>query len=405
MSLLDLITSESEWKKFYGYKTGLAVEKRFAKDLESFIAEKRYIAVGEIIKNNDPFPLPRKAVISKMSSLKKRTVYIYPGDENIVLKFLTYKLIRRYDHLFSPNLYSFRAGTSAKEAIRNLVSVRGIREMYAYKVDISNYFNSIPIDRLIPELKEVLSDDPELAEFLTSLLEVPYVIDSNGGLITEQKGIMAGSPQASFYANLYLRELDRWFQTLGIPYARYSDDIIVFAPTREECEAHASFIREQLISHGLTINPDKEAFFTPEEGFIFLGFSYRAGVVDIAPASIAKIKAKMRRKARALKRWKDRRNKGPDNAAAAFIRVFNRKLYISEGELDDNELSWSKWYFPVINTAESLRVIDRYAQDCVRYIMSGKRNKSRFRVTYQDMKELGLKSLVHSYYAYEEDLS
>ena len=58
------------------------------------------------------------------------------------------------------------------------------------------------------------------------------------------------------------------------------------------------------------------------------------------------------------------------------------------------------WYFPVINTAESLGVIDRYAQDCLRFLLSGKRTKARFSVRYEDMKKLGYRNLVHEYYGY-----
>jgi hypothetical protein len=62
-------------------------------------------------------------------------------------------------------------------------------------------------------------------------------------------------------------------------------------------------------------------------------------------------------------------------------------------------LSWSLWYFPVINTVESLREIDRYAQDCLRFLISGRRTKARYNVRYDDLKQLGYRSLVHEYYS------
>ena len=44
--------------------------------------------------------------------------------------------------------------------------------------------------------------------------------------------------------------------------------------------------------------------------------------------------------------------------------------------------------------------IDRYAQDCLRVLMSGQRTKGRFNVRYEDLKKLGYRSLVHEYYAF-----
>ena len=208
---------------------------------------------------------------------------------------------------------------------------------------------------------------------------------------------MAGTPLSAFLANLYLRELDWAFYDKGIIYGRYSDDIILFAESLELCEKYADFLRSFIADYGLTINPSKESFYKPQDEWVFLGFSYKDGIIDIAPASVEKLKNKMRRKARALQRWKKRNEINGENAALAFIRIFNSKLFEYS---DSNDLTWSKWFFSVINTDESLKIIDHYAQECVRFLISGKRTKSRFNVRYNDIKRLGLRSLVHEYYKY-----
>ena len=399
MSLLDLLQSEECWNMFYEYKSSLACPKDFTRELACFIGRKAWLPVCDAISRRDPFPLPRRSVISKMGSDKKRVVYIYPRDENMVLKLLTWLLLRRYDGLFAPNLYSFRPGTSAKDAVRRLMRVRGIEKMYAYKADIHNYFNSVPVERLIPLLQASLTDDPALLAFLTGLLEEPCVMDG-GQAVAEDKGIMAGTPLSAFYANLYLNRLDRLFAERGLIYARYSDDVIVFGADMDEVRAHAGTIRAFLCEAGLEINPDKEAFFSPGEGWTFLGFSFRDGVADIAPATLIKLKQKMRRKARALARWRDRNGISGEKAARAFIRIFNRKLFENAG---DNELSWSRWFFSVINTTESLHEIDLYAQDCLRFLISGRHTKARYNVRYDELKDLGYRSLVNAYYSFSEE--
>ena len=105
----------------------------------------------------------------------------------------------------------------------------------------------------------------------------------------------------------------------------------------------------------------------------------------------------MRRKTRALRRWRQRNGLDGEKAARAFIRIFNRKLFENPA---DHELTWTYWFFPVITTADSLRVIDNYAQDCVRVLVSDTHTKKRFDVRYEDMKKMGLRSLVHEYYAF-----
>ena len=398
MSLLDRLSDEASWEAFYTYKSSLACPTFFLKSLRTSIDQKEYLSVCRKIASGERFVLPEKAVISKLSSQKKRTVYTYPRAENTVMKLLTYLLLRKYDRLFSPGLYSFRPGRTAMDAVRYLIRFPGIHSMTAYKVDIHDYFNSIPIEQLIPMLSSVLADDPLLLHFLCSLLEEEYVLD-NGQLIREQKGIMAGTPLSSFYANLYLKDLDESFRKRSIPYARYSDDIIVFGHTPEETQSYAEEIRSFLTEKGLSVNPEKESFFQPGDPWVFLGFIVDGKTVDIAPATVRKLKQKMRRKTRALARWKKRNDQSGERAAKAFIRLFNRKLLENAR---DNELTWSHWFFSMINTTRSLKEIDHYAQDCIRYLMSDTHTKARYRVTYNEIKRLGYQNLVHAYYQFKK---
>ncbi|MBR6101227.1 MAG: group II intron reverse transcriptase domain-containing protein [Ruminococcus sp.] len=395
MSLLDKLSDPNCWERFYEYKTSLVSKKSFTAELRSFIDGKGYLPVCGRISSGESFPLPRRSEISKQETGKKRVIYIYPPAENTVLKLLTHLMLRKYDGCFAGGLYSFRPNHTAQMAVRKLTRTPGIGSMWAYKADISNYFNSVDISLLMPMLEKTLGNDRELYGFLSSLLTEPCVLD-DGRRITEQKGIMAGTPISAFCANLYLSELDRRFEALGVPYARYSDDIIVFSEDRDKLDEYKELVHSFLREKGLTVNPDKELLSAPGEGWVFLGLSYKDGIIDIAPASVVKLKAKMRRKTRALMRWQQRSGISPEKAAKAFIRIFERKLF---GGNEDNDLTWSYWYFPVINTDRSLRVIDRYAQDCIRYLISGKRTASRFNVRYEDMKQLGLRSLVHEYYS------
>ena len=396
MSLLYELSKQEVWEKFYEYKTSLVCPKDIADNLRGFIDRREYKPVCDLIDKGE-FSLPARSVISKQSSQKKRTVFTYPMPENTVLKLLTYLMLRKYDGIFSNDLFSFRPGRTAKDAIHMLLKDPKIFEKYSYKVDVSDYFNSIPIELMIPGLKEVLCDDERLFDFLKGLLEEQYVIDkkSSEKVPGGKKGIMAGTPIASFYANLYLKDLDRMFEDRGITYARYSDDIIVFADTKEEVIGYSDEIKEYLYKKGLSVNPAKECFGDKDEGFVFLGFGLKKGVIDVAPASVTKLKQKMRRKTRALMRWRKRNALSGEKAAKAFIRVFNRKLLESS---QDSDLSWAYWYFSTINTVQSLHEIDRYAQECIRYLISGTHTKARYNILYDDIKKLGYRSLVNAYY-------
>ena len=393
--MLNALINPTVWQEFLEYKSEHGhMNKKELQLWEQFISEKDYLPIGQAILQGSTFLPPRKSEISKMHSQKKRTVYIYSDTENRVLKLLTFLLQQKYDQLFAPNLYSFRRHKGVRDAITKLIRTPNIRQMWSYKVDISNYFNSIPVHSLLPLLHNTLADEPETYRFLASLLENPLVND-RGKLISEEKGIMAGTPISTFLANLYLSHMDHYFADNHVIYARYSDDIIFFCPTQEDLEEKIHILHEFLAKAGLTINPAKEARTAPGEMWVFLGICYLGGIVDVAPVSVEKLKGKMRRKARALKRWKDRKGKTPLQAAGAFIKVFNKKLFENPME---HELTWARWYFPLINTADSLREIDNYCQSCIRYLATGKHTKAAYNFRYEEMKELGYISVVNQYY-------
>ena len=399
MSLIDKLFEKSSWERFYEYKSGLRCSKRFKKELREFIDSEAYFTYKDAVISCSDLPLPSKSVISKMSSRKKRTVYKYPYEFNMVLKLLTYLTLRKYDHIYSPNLYSFRPGIFAKDAISAICRTKDLHSLYSYKIDVSDYFNSIPVDKICSILDDTVTDDDKLLLFMKTLLREEKVI-SGDSIISERKGIMAGTPIASFYADLYLKDLDQWFADRGILYARYSDDIIVFAKDEDSINEYKKVILDHLKDKVLTVNPDKEVYGRPEDGFTFLGVEVKNGDIDIAPASVVKLKQKMRRKARALDRWRHREGLDGTKAAAAFIRIFNHKLLEVN---EDSDLTWSLWFFPVITTSKSLHEIDLYAQELLRFLISGTHTKSRYNVRYEDLKALGYKSLVNEYYSFEKN--
>ncbi len=394
MNIIDRLALKSEWERYYSYKLEQGnISEKDAVDLHDFIVGEEYLPVVQKILDGKSLSPPEKKLIGKSGSKKKRAVYTYSRAENYVLKLIAF-LLREYDSVFAPNLYSFRKDMGVKTAINRLMRIRGLYRHYVYKVDISNYFNSVDVQLLMPSLAEVLSDEPELYEFIRGLLKSTCVI-SDGQLISESKGIMAGVPISGFLANLFLSDMDFYFCRQNITYMRYSDDIIVFAGTREELDGYIAVIKDTLANHHLVINESKEIISQPGEQWSFLGFSFMDGVIDICPVSFCKLKAKMRRKTRALARWASRKGVSGQAAARAFVNKFNAKLY-------DNpvysELTWTRWFFPVINTDKTLAQIDSYMLECIRYLATGKRTKGRFSFRYEDIKALGYRSLVNEYY-------
>lgn len=397
-SIIDLLGEQQTWEEFLTYRL---LKGRFNwyefDEADTYVSEAQYRDVVGRLQRGEPLSVPTRHLVNKMGNGKKRVVYSFPPDEMIVLKAMTF-LLYRYDSQLAPNCYSFRRGQTAHGAISHLVRTINNRPMWAYKLDIHNYFNSISIPLLLPILSEVLADDPPLYAFFERMLTDgrAHVGDE---IISEERGVMAGTPTSPFLANIYLREVDHHFAETGVLYARYSDDIILFAPNREMLDRHIGDLNAFLEKYRLEVNPDKVRIYQPDEAFDFLGFKCKGRNIDIADATRRKMKEKIRRKARSLQRWRSKKGIAAEKAMKVLIRYFNRKFFESD---DPSELTWSRWFFPIINQTEGLREIDHYLQYNLRYVATGRHNNANYRTRYDQLKQLGYRSLVHEFYGAEE---
>ena len=393
-SILTQLTRQEAWEEFLAYRL---MKGRFNwhefNEADRFVEQEAYLHLAQRIARGEGLGIPTKKIVNKMGSGKKRVVYSYAPDEMVILKLIAFRLYK-YDACFTPNCYAFRRGIKASDAIFSIRRAIGDRKMWAYKLDIHDYFNSISIDILLPILEEMLADDRPLYCFFEKMLTDNRVV-SGGETILESHGVMAGVPTAPFLADVYLKEADRYFHDAHVIYARYSDDIILFAPDHETLMAYKTQMAEFLRKYHLEVNPDKERIYAPDDAYEFLGFKCHARDIDISEATKKKMKGKIKRATKSLMRWRIRNHMEPEKAMKGLINHFNRVFFESD---DTDSLTWARWFFPVINQTEGLREIDHYLQQNIRYLGTGKHNKSNYKTGYAQLNQMGYKSLVNEYY-------
>ena len=393
-SIIAQLLRQEAWEQFLAYRL---MKGRFTwhefREADAFVEREQYLALAQKIADGEGLGIPTKKIVNKMGTGKKRVVYSFAPDAMLVLKLMAF-LLYDYDAHFAPNCYAFRRGKKAHDAIYDINRSLGGCEMWAYKLDIHDYFNSISIDLLLPMLADMLADDLPLYRFFERMLTDDRVM-YNGETISERHGVMAGTPTAPFLADVYLKDVDKHYHDAGVIYARYSDDIIMFAPDHDTLMAYKSRMADFLMQHRLVVNPDKERIFQPHEAYEFLGFKCHKNDIDISEATKKKMKGKIKRRAQSLKRWSNKNNIEPEKAMKGLINHFNKKFFESG---DDDSLTWSRWFFPIINQTDGLKEIDHYLQQNIRFLSTGRHSKANFRTDYAQLKRLGYKSLVNEYY-------
>ena len=394
-TLLASLSQKAVWQDFYNDKKQRnQFTRKELKELDGFIEEERYLSVTEDLS----FSYPVRKQLTKLGSDKKRTVYSYTQDEMRVLKLLAY-LLYRYDGRISENCYSFRRKMTAKTAFDRIRRIPDLDQRYVLKLDIHDYFNSIDVEQLLAVLREIIDDDLPLYEFMKELLTQDRCI-WNGELIEDKRGAMAGIPLASFFANIYLLELDHRFEEAGIPYFRYSDDMIVFFEDEEQRKEYETVLMEILERKKLTLNEEKYQLSLPGEKWDFLGFSYCQGQIDLSDVTVRKMQGKIRRKAMKLYRYRKKNGLPYEKAARMMIRSFDCKFYDLWG---NNDFTWTRFYFPIITCANGLEKIDGYMREYLRYLYSGRHYKGNYAIRYETLKKLGYTPLKAEYYRWKKE--
>lgn len=395
MDILERVKLKNAWEAFYETKvSGNSFTFSEAAKIRAFIDEEKYKEYYSLIMmGNFPKDFPSKRVVNKEGTKKKRIVYSYGEEDNIVFKFIAFHLYE-FDGEFSKNCYAFRRNYGVKDAVRQFRGNKSFSKMYCFKADISNYFNSIDVNKLLKKLEFIREKDEKLYGLFYKILREDRVYEK-GGLLKDSHGAMAGTPCSPFFANVYLSEVDKYFENMNVPYFRYSDDVLIFAESEEKLIKYRDDFLQKIKEHSLVINEDKVTYSKPGEIFEFLGLAINDGEIDISANTKRKIKAKIKRKAEALRRWQRKKGLDSEKAAKGFITAMNRKFF---GK-DVDDFTWCRWYFPNITTDKSLKEIDEYMQEYIRYTVTGRHYKGNYRITYEQMKAWGYVSLVNEYYS------
>lgn len=396
MGILEQVNNKNAWEDFYEAKIkNDSFTFSEAEKIRAFIDNERYKEYYKLItEGNFPKDFPSKRIVNKEGTKKKRIVYSYGEEDNIIFKFIAFNLYE-FDDEFSRNCYAFRRGYGVRDAVKRFRGNRDFSRMYCFKADISNYFNSIDIEILLDRLAFVKEKDSGLYQLFDKILREERVYEK-GQVIKESHGAMAGTPCSPFFANVYLSDVDRYFEGMRVPYFRYSDDVLIFADSEEELRRRKDIFLGEIDKHKLTINEEKVSYSKPGEGFEFLGLAYENGEIDLSANTKRKLKAKIKRKAEALRRWQRKKGLSPDKAAKGFINAMNMKFF---GK-DEDDFTWCRWFFPNITTDKGIKEIDEYMQKYIRYTVTGRHYKGNYKITYEQMKEWGYVNLVNEYYKY-----
>lgn len=349
----------------------------------------------ERLKERDWFlEPPVQRMVRKRGSNRRRIVYVFQERGNFLLKYMTF-VLQDLDGIYADSLCSFRAENRTKLFFQNVRRRDPQRELYIAKADFHDYGASIDQDLLLEILRPFFEDDPDFYEFVRWLM-TRNEFYRDGKLMRERVSIVEGLPIGSFFANIYLRDMDLELEPEGVLYMRYTDDIAFLTDSPEKASWAMERIRWYAGQRRLTVNEEKTELFAPGQEAELLGIQVFPGGFDIGEYALEKLMSK-------LKRYTDRQVRrttygkcSREQAMHSVVRFYDRTFFGKK--FNDHELNWVIHAFPIITRTDGICRLDACAQNCIRIAGSGKKTNAKYRIRYKDMVNAGYRSLVHAYY-------
>lgn len=269
------------WRQVKANGGAAGIDEVAIKDVERYGVESYLESLGEELRKQTYRPKAVKRVKIPKANGGMRPLGIPTLKDRIAQTVCKMILEPIFEADFTEDSYGFRPGRSSKDAIRAIKANLQEGKTKVLDADLSQYFDSIPHDRLMIALRQRISD-PRLLRLIKRWLKVPVYEDNQfkGG-----KGNKLGTPQGGvispLLANIYLNLLDRilsnprsLFGQDGISIVRYADDFVLMGSVMTDQAIEQ--LKVLLKRMGLTLNEAKtQTVRATEKGFNFLGFTIR----------------------------------------------------------------------------------------------------------------------------------
>jgi hypothetical protein len=240
-----------------------------------------------------------------------RTVSVFPVADATVSRRVFRSLLAKNQSRFSSYSFAYRNDLTPHDAIRHISSeLTGHSRVFLAEYDFAKFFDSISHDyiwRIIKDQAFLVSElERHVIEgFLATSLQPAQGYKKQGGAAEETHGLPQGTSISLFLANVAAWQLDRTLERLGVGFARYADDTLIWsddyslicravdtlAGVSQDIGAKLNFKK----SHGISI-------FTPEGAPVelkakqrveFVGYRFEHSRTGIRQSVVQRIKRRI----------------------------------------------------------------------------------------------------------------
>ncbi|MEA5079224.1 MAG: reverse transcriptase domain-containing protein [Anaerolineaceae bacterium] len=335
---------------------------------------------------------PKTSIIHRIDkpSGGYRDLNIFQIPDSAISNFVYKSVLAKNLTLLSNYAYAYREDRNAHDAILRISSDwNTVDRIFVAEFDFSKFFDKISHDYLLGILnnRNFLLTDLErflISQFLHSSAIDASNYDSEKGKIRTQ-GIPQGTSISLFLANIACWELDQEFENIGVKFARYADDTIIWSNSYEkvirsyDAIDHFGKLMGVPINHkkseGISVISEEKEEIRSKPSIKYLGYALSLRNISIGEKSIHNIKKKISYiiYSNLLQPlihgiYNDKRITNFDWDYITTLAQLRRYMY---GGLDDTKLKKFRFgeikslhfrgvmsYFPIVNDERQLKGLD-----------------------------------------------
>jgi group II intron reverse transcriptase/maturase len=212
-------------------------------------------------------PLPLRQFPMKKPDGRIRVISAQYLKDKLVQRALLQLLDPRAERIFHDDSYAYRPNRNVQKALARVRERVRIGQDWLVDADIEKFFDSIPHKPLLKVLDDFVADSATMRLIRRWLDQGAHV----RSLLSTPRGISQGAILSPLFCNLYLHRLDSSLSRAKIPFVRFADDFLLFAPEKELAKQSLEYVTRQLDGLDLRIHPVKTRVVRSNPGVTFLG--------------------------------------------------------------------------------------------------------------------------------------
>ena len=255
---------------------------------------------------------PRSAVCFEVPKADgtMREVSVFQVADSAVSRVVFRSLLWKNRQRLSAYSFAYRSDLTVHDAIQHIAAdIRDKPRIFVAEYDFTKYFDSILHEHIwrILEQQRFLLTEVE-SQVLGSFLETPTLrqnVYTGVGASRRERGVPQGTSVSLFLANVAAWPLDRALERLGVGFARYADDTLIWSPDYARlCEA-VDAVNDEAESIGAKLNlrksegisilapADAPVEFKSKRTVEFVGYAFSASGISIRRSSVERIKKRV----------------------------------------------------------------------------------------------------------------